>query len=234
MKPLCSHSPGIGATCLSSGAPAKGYTSAVTDAPQSAPTPATEARPTPTPEERDQAWSQLMCAAQAGDRAAYSRLLHEVTPFVRALLRRHCWQPQDLEELVQDTLLALHRVRQTYDPKRPFSPWLGAIAMRRGIDGLRRRSRRARHEVTASAESYETFTDPDANIDMDAAAAPAEVEALLQRLPPRQRQALETLKLREMSLTEAAAVSGQSVGALKVNTHRAIKTLRALFREDSE
>ncbi len=175
-----------------------------------------------------------MCAAQAGDGKAYSRLLREVTPFVRALLRRHCWQPQDVEEMVQETLLTLHRVRQTYDPKRPFSPWLGAIAMRRGIDGLRRRVRLARYEVSASAESYETFADPDANIDIDAAGAPAEVEALLQRLPPRQRQALETVKLREMSLAEAAVVSGQSVGALKVNTHRALKALRTLFHQDSE
>jgi RNA polymerase sigma factor (sigma-70 family) len=193
----------------------------VTDAPS----------PAPTAEQRDQLWSQLMRAAQAGDRTAYSRLLREVTPFVRALLRRHCSQPQDLEEMVQETLLTLHRVRQTYDPNRPFSPWLGAIAARRGIDGLRRRSRVARHEVSAEIEGYETFSDPRANIDIEAAGAPAEVEALLRRLPPRQRQALEAVKLKEMSLAEAAAVSGQTVGALKVNTHRALKTLRALFRD---
>jgi len=187
--------------------------------------------PAPTAEQRDQLWSQLMRAAQAGDRPAYSRLLREVTPFVRALLRRHCSQPQDLEEMVQETLLTLHRVRQTYDPNRPFSPWLGAIAARRGIDGLRRRSRVARHEVSAEIEGYETFADPRANIDIEGAGAPAEVEALLRRLPPRQRAALEAVKLKEMSLAEAAAVSGQTVGALKVNTHRALKTLRALFRD---
>ena len=185
----------------------------------------------PTSEQRDLAWSQLMSAAQAGDRAAYSRLLREVTPFVRALLRRYCSNPHDIEEMVQDTLLTMHRVRQTYDPKRPFSPWLGAIAARRGIDGLRRRARRARHEVSAETESYETFADPAANIDIEAVRAAAEVEELLQRLPPRQRAALEAVKLREMSLAEASAVSGQSVGALKVNTHRALKALRALFQE---
>jgi len=188
--------------------------------------------PTPTPEQRDLAWSQLMRAAQAGDRNAYSRLLREITPFVRALLRRHCSQPADVEEMVQETLLTLHRVRHTYDPKRPFSPWLGAITARRGIDGLRRRTRLARYEVSAEGESIETFEDPRANIDIEGAGAPAEVEALLQRLPPRQRQALEALKIKEMSLAEAAAVSGQSVGALKVNTHRALKTLRALFRDE--
>jgi RNA polymerase sigma-70 factor (ECF subfamily) len=175
-----------------------------------------------------------MRAAQAGDKRAYSRLLREITPFVRALLRRHCSQREDIEEMVQDTLLTLHRVRQTYDPARPFSPWLGAIATRRGIDGLRRRSRRARHEVSGQIEDYETFEDPQANIDIEGAGAPAAVEALLQRLPLRQRQALEAVKLREMSLAEASAVSGQSVGALKVNTHRALKALRALFRDGPE
>ena len=199
---------------------------AVTDVP--APT------PKPTPEQRDRAWSQLMHAAQTGDAKAYSQLLREVTPFVRAMLRRYCSQPHDIEEMVQETLLTLHRVRQTYDPKRPFSPWLGAIAARRGIDGLRRRVRVARHEVSAEIESVETFEDPRANIDMEGAGAPAEVEALLQRLPPRQREALEAVKLKELSLAEAAAVSGQSVGALKVNTHRALKTLRALFRDEPE
>ncbi len=175
-----------------------------------------------------------MSAAQRGDQVAYSRLLREVTPFVRALLRRRCSQPQDVEEMVQEALLTLHRVRQTYDPSRPFSPWLGAIVARRGIDGLRRRTRRARREVSAESEGYETFADPRANIDIETVCASGEVEELLQRLPPKQREALEVVKLRELSLAEAAVVSGQSVAALKVNTHRALKALRALFHDANE
>jgi len=171
-----------------------------------------------------------MTAAQAGDRAAYTRLLREITPLVRAMLRRYCSNPHDIEEMLQETLLTLHRVRQTYDPRRPFSPWLGAIAARRGIDGLRRRTRVARHEISAEIESYETFADPAANIDVESVRAAGEVEELLQRLPPKQRAALEAMKLRELSLAEASAASGQSVAALKVNTHRALKTLRALFK----
>ena len=186
----------------------------------------------PTPEERDQVWSQLMSAAQGGDRVAYTRLLREITPFVRSLLRRHCSHPEDIEEMLQDTLLTLHRVRQTYDPRRPFSPWLGAIAARRGIDGLRRRSRVARHETSETSEAYETFADSSANNDIEALRARDEVGALLQRLPARQRAALEATKLKEMSLAEASAASGQSVAALKVNTHRALKALRALFQKD--
>src|ERR1700722_15868345 len=146
-------------------------------------------------EDRELAWSQLMCAAQSGDRVAYTQLLREVTPFIRALLRRHCSHRQDIEEMVQDTLLTLHRVRQTYDSRRPFSPWLGAIAARRGIDGLRRRMRVARHETTLAGDSYETFSDPAANDDIEALRARDEVSELLRRLPARQREALEALTL---------------------------------------
>ena len=174
-----------------------------------------------------------MHAAQAGDRQAYGELLREVTPFVRALLRRYCSHRQDIEEMLQDTLLSLHRVRRTYDPRRPFRPWLGAIAARRGIDGLRRRLRVARHEISADARSSETFSEPAANDDIEALRARDELNELLQRLPVRQREALEALKLRQLSLAEASAASGQSVAALKVNTHRALKALRALFQKES-
>ena len=180
--------------------------------------------------ERDQAWSRLMFAAQAGERAAYERLLREITPFVRSIVRRHCNNRADIEEMVQDTLLTLHRVRHTYDPKRPFGPWLAAIASRRSIDALRRRVRLSKHEAPEDG-AYETFADATANSEIEAVRSSEEVGELLRRLPPRQREALEALKLKEMSLAEASVSSGQSVAALKVNAHRALKALRALFQE---
>ncbi len=174
-----------------------------------------------------------MRAAQSGDPRSYERLLREVTPFIRALVRRHCSNHADIEEMVQDTLLTVHRVRQTYDPGRPFSPWLAAIASRRSIDALRRRLRVARHEAP-EAGLYETFADAAANSDLEAVRSAEDVAQLLrllQRLPARQRQALEALKIRQMSLAEAAAASGQSIAALKVNAHRALKALRSLFAQ---
>lgn len=170
-----------------------------------------------------------MRAAQSGDRSAYERLLREISPLIRALVRRHCSNRADIEEMVQDTLLTLHRVRHTYDPSRPFCPWLAAIAWRRSIDALRRRMRVSRHE-TPELGVYETFSDGAANNDGEGIGSAEEVQDLLRLLPPRQRQALESLKLQEMSLVEASAASGQSVAALKVNTHRALKTLRALVQ----
>jgi len=169
-----------------------------------------------------------MRAAQQGDRAAYERLLREIMPFVRSLSRRRCHNPADVEEIAQDTLLTVHRVRHTYDPGRPFCPWLAAIAWRRSIDALRRRIRVSKYEI-AEQGVYETFSDGAANNDLEGVRSAEEVEDLLQLLPPRQREALQALKLQQMSLAEASLASGQSVAALKVNTHRALKRLRTLL-----
>lgn len=177
------------------------------------------------PAEQDRAWSALMAAAQDGDAAAYARLLREVAPFVRALARRRFRDEDAVEDVVQDVLLSLHRVRNTYDPSRPFKPWLAAIASRRLVDALRRRIRRAGHEVQDDA-AYETFADPLSNKEVEARAAAQLVASALESLPPKQREALELLKLKEMSLIEASAASGQSVASLKVGVHRALKALR--------
>ena len=180
--------------------------------------------------ERDRQRSEWMRAAQAGDAAAYERLLRDALPLVRALLRRQGAAARDIEDVAQDVLLTVHRVRHTYDPARPFRPWLAAIVTRRRIDVLRRRIRIGRVEVHDAA-AHETCADPGANEELEAARAGAEVGELLRALPARQRAAIEALKLRELSLAQAAAESGQTVGALKVNVHRALKTLRALMKE---
>jgi RNA polymerase sigma-70 factor (ECF subfamily) len=185
-----------------------------------------EAHATDRPQ--DAIWAELMHAAQDGDRRCYERLLRQVTPFIRALARRHCRNPADVEEMVQDTLLTVHRIRHTYDPARPFSPWLAAIASRRIIDVVRKRSRVSRHEM-ADTDS-ETFAVAATNNDVELVRTEQEISELLSTLPMRQRVALEALKLKEMTLVEASATSGQSVGALKVNVHRALKSLRDLVR----
>ena len=84
-------------------------------------------------------WSALMARAQDDDAAAYRHLLEEVTPYLRSLAARHRALSGEVEDTVQDILLTLHAVRHTYDPGRPFGPWLLAIARRRIIDRLRRR-----------------------------------------------------------------------------------------------
>jgi RNA polymerase sigma-70 factor (ECF subfamily) len=172
-------------------------------------------------------WGRLMQAAQAGDRRAYERLLREIVPYVRAIVRRHHASQDRVEDVVQDVLLTIHRVRHTYDPSRPFAAWLGAIAHRRSIDVLRRKVRIDAVE-TFSPISYETYADPGANREIEAHEVGAELGEAIAALPPGQRQAVELLRLRELSLIEASAESGQSVGALKVSLHRALKALQRI------
>lgn len=184
-------------------------------------------------EQQDALWSGLMAAAQAGDALAYDRLLHAIAPFVRSLVRRAVNDPDLGEDVVQEVLLTVHRVRHTYDPARPFSPWLATIVSRRTVDAIRRRGRVAQHE-TSDDDAYVTFSADAANqVEGYEGVSEVQLQQWLQELPTGQRQALELLKLRELSLAEASAVSGQSVGSLKVGVHRAIKTLRAKLKIES-
>jgi RNA polymerase sigma-70 factor (ECF subfamily) len=175
-----------------------------------------------------------MARAQDGDLQAYRTLLQDITPYVRALASRYFKQPSDAEDAVQDVLLTVHAVRHTYDPGRPFGPWLVTIANRRIIDRLRRHTRVRLREVELSAE-HETFSPEAANFHHeDAPAEEAALHAAIAALPREQREAISLLKLKEMSLKEAAAASGRSISALKVATHRAIKSLRKRLRQSDE
>jgi len=171
-----------------------------------------------------------MQAAQDGDRAAYRELLGEVAPIIRRVLRRRFpfLGRQDAEDLVQDILLAVHAVRATYDPERPFLPWLLAITRNRTADMARRYARRSAREV-----AVDTYPETSGDDGTNTGGAYGDVEALqeaVKTLPQGQRVAIELLKFRELSLKEAAAVSGMSVSALKVATHRATRALRVTLK----
>lgn len=170
------------------------------------------------------AWPGLMARAQAGDRAAYNQVLKAMIPAIRALVRRHIADDALTEDVTQDVLLTIHRVRHTYDPARPILPWVATIAQARAIDALRRRGRR-RHEIADEAALL-AQADPGAVERIEQPAARRDLDGLLNQLPPRQRQVLELVRLREMSLSDAAATSRLSVGAVKSLLHRAFLTLR--------
>lgn len=177
------------------------------------------------------AWSSLMARAQDGDQTAYRQLLHEITGYLRSLVARHHRNPADVEDTVQDILLTVHAIRHTYDPTRPFGPWLAAIAHRRVVDRLRRQGRSRAREMPLEPV-HETFAAPEANLPETAGDERA-LRAAIAQLPEGQRQAITLLKLNEMSLKEAAGASGTSVAALKVATHRAVKRLRKILGDRS-
>jgi RNA polymerase sigma factor (sigma-70 family) len=179
----------------------------------------------------DDRLQELMQAAQQGDAVAYRELLRTITPRIRRTLsrRRASARPEDIEDLIQDVLLSVHAVRATYDPRRPFMPWLLAITRNRLADAARRYRRTTAHEVLMECTDV-TFADPKAN---SAREASDDLQALgdtLRMLPARQRQAFQLLKIEGFSLREASAMTGITIGALKVATHRAVAALRKALR----
>jgi RNA polymerase sigma factor (sigma-70 family) len=169
-----------------------------------------------------------MRAAQEGDTAAYARLLTAVTPMIKRVAARRWTGSEEADDLVQDVLLSLHQVRHTYDPARPFLPWLMAIVRNRLTDIQRRQVRRAKGEIAVEVLP-ETFSDDEAKKPIEQMVDAEELGRALAGLPPRQRQAVEMLRLKEMSLKEASTASGMSIAALKVSMHRALKALRAVL-----
>jgi RNA polymerase sigma-70 factor (ECF subfamily) len=174
---------------------------------------------------RRSAW---MVAAQAGDQAAYGALLRDCVELIEKVARRQGVPADRIDDAVQDTLLTIHRARQTYDPTRSFSAWLRVLAQRRAVDLMRKTGRQAVREVHAPL-AYERHADESAANLRTAPGADAarRLGEAVADLPLRQREAVQLLVLQERSLADTAAATGRSRGSLKVNLHRALKSLRA-------
>jgi RNA polymerase sigma-70 factor (ECF subfamily) len=173
-------------------------------------------------------WQRLMTAAQAGDARAYATFLKEAATFARVIARRYHRDAGMIEDVAQETLLSLHRVRQTYEPGRPVEPWVAAIAKARAIDALRSLKRRATVE-TETSTAVADIADPSAAADTRHETR-SELATALAALPAGQRAAVRMLKIDELTLAEAADQSGQSIPALKSLLHRAMLTLRATLK----
>ncbi|ATZ12590.1 sigma-70 family RNA polymerase sigma factor [Erwinia amylovora] len=178
-----------------------------------------------------QAWPTLMARAQAGDRKAYNSLLKAMVPAIRAIVRKKIRNEALVEDVVQETLLAIHRVRHTYDPQRPILPWVAAISSARAIDALRQTGRR--QEVQDDDALLNQLADAD---DFESAER-EKSEALsgcLDSLPLRQREMVEMVHLRQQSLVQAAAQCNLSVSAVKALLHRAMRNLRQYGKGNHE
>jgi RNA polymerase sigma-70 factor (ECF subfamily) len=160
-----------------------------------------------------------MIAGLDGDSAAYARLLAALGGYLRAHFRRKLGAGSaDVEDLVQETLIAIHAKRAVYDRGQPFTPWAYAIARYKLLDHYRREG--ARHHVPLD-EIAELF----ASENPEEGAVRRDVETLLSRLPARQRRLMRDVKLAGFSMEEAAARGGMSVSAAKVSVHRGMKRL---------
>ena len=165
-----------------------------------------------------------MAAAQAGNAAVYRRLLNELGVWLRGYYRNRL-PPGMVDDAVQDTLMAVHLKRHTYDPARPFKPWLGAIARHKWIDRLR----------AMKAAPTEALTEDIAVSDHgDAVSSAQSLERLLGELKPAQSDVIRLVKLQGLSIEEAAVRTGQSMSLVKVNIHRGLGRLTALVRKQSD
>jgi RNA polymerase sigma-70 factor, ECF subfamily len=158
-----------------------------------------------------------MLAGLAGDGQAYRRLLTALSSHLRAYFARRVG-PADAEDLVQETLIAMHRKRATYDPSLPLTAWVHGIARYKLIDEYRRNKRRATVPLDETSELF-------AAEETESAGAKRDVEKLLATLPEGKRALVRAVKIDGDSITEVAAASGLSEGAVKVAVHRAVKSL---------
>lgn len=180
--------------------------------------------------EREARLRDLLVRGLDGDAAAYHAFLGELSRHLRGFLRvRLSRLPDDVEDLVQETLLAVHNQRHTYDREQPLTAWIHAIARYKLVDMLRRRAGREMLNDPLD-EELEVF----AVSDQDASDARRDLDGLLERLPDRQRLPIMHMKIEGLSVAETARVTGMSEAAVKVGVHRGLKALAALIRSSHE
>lgn len=176
---------------------------------------------------KEEQLKQWMTESLAGDQRSYRLLLEESARMLSDYFRNRIYRQDNRDDLIQETLISLHRARSTYNPSLPYSNWMYSIAYRRYIDYVRKQSRIDRMEVPG-----ETILPLIANHEKENPGDLIDREAVLraiQDLPERQREIVRLLKIDGFSVKEAASILDMSETALKVAAHRAYKKIRARF-----
>jgi len=164
----------------------------------------------------------LMGRSFGGDRRAHEELLRLLAPMLRSYFgRRVRVATEEVDDLVQEALIAIHTRRATYDLSRPLLPWVYAIAKYKLIDYFRR---------TGAAPLRQELHETDAIVEFEGAcAARMDISAMLKSLPEKQRLAIEATRIKGDTISDVAAVHGWSESDIKVSVHRGLKTLAARF-----
>lgn len=171
-----------------------------------------------------ESWSLLMAKIQEGDQEAYRQFLNEIGPLLFNYVRRRVFNPEMVPDVYQEVLLTLHKARFTYEPSRPLGPWLFTVARNSILDALGRNRKFAEREVPTETLPESSALEADGSLG-------DELHQALNSLSPIHREAIELLKLRGLSLDEAAKELKISVAALKVRAHRGYEQLRKLLIE---
>ena len=171
----------------------------------------------------DRHWGGLMAAGQAGDRGAYRRLLEETRTWLQRYYA-HRLPSSMIEDATQEALIAIHNKRHTYDPSRPFGPWLATIARYKWIDRLR----------TLKSLPTETLSDDLPTADhAEAATSAVLLDQLLGTLKPAQSEVIRLVKIYGLSIEETSVRTGQSASLVKVNIHRGLSLLTKMAQQES-
>jgi RNA polymerase sigma-70 factor (ECF subfamily) len=188
-----------------------------------------ESTPTPAHDDFERTLKPLWMRGQGGEALAYREALAIIAQRLRRFYGRRLQAlPDEVEDLVQETLLALHLQRGTYDETLPVSSWVFAIARHKLVDLWRRRGRRE-----SLNDSLDELTEDQHPFAPEELPSKRDLSVLLEQLPEAQRQAILLTRIEGLSMIEASDRSGVSVAALKVQVHRGLKQLAALVREES-
>jgi RNA polymerase sigma-70 factor, ECF subfamily len=183
------------------------------------------------PDDKEIPLENLMRLAQSGDKKAYAALFRAIMPLLKAFVSRRIPNMADVDDVVQDTLLSIHRAGHTYDTNRPFKIWMFTIARHRLNDYLRRNYRKSTFpEISLSNLTYEI-----------SAASVTEswdqfeyLDKILDSLPEKQKKIVTMMKIEGYTAEDAAKKMNMSVSAVKVAAHRAYKSLALKVREEEE
>jgi len=172
-------------------------------------------------------WTELMRAANRGDANAYRRVLAGLAPILRGLVKRgfarYGLGPEEVEDVVQETLLAVHLKRQTWDERQQLLPWVRAIAQNKLIDSLRRRGRRVHVPIDDVSDALAVDDEPAMSNGVDA-------ERILASLNGRQRDIVQAISIEGASARQVADRLGMTEGAVRVALHRALKSIAGALR----
>lgn len=183
-----------------------------------------------SPAERETLWAEAMRAGRRGNQAAYARVLAELAGALRAMLRRKMsgLPAADIEDVVQDVLLAIHTKQGSWDETRPLMPWVRAIAEHKMIDHARRRRRAGKvFSDTLSADDLAEIA-PQSEPEFDQTGL--NVERFLAKLTDKQRAIVRALTLEEASIAKVAADMKMTEGAVRVALHRGLQALARIAR----
>ncbi|MEZ4742972.1 MAG: sigma-70 family RNA polymerase sigma factor [Bdellovibrionota bacterium] len=173
-------------------------------------------------------WASLMAKAQTGDNEAYSLLLREIRKILQAFVSSRIHDKNAVEDVVQEILLGIHNAKHTYDSSKAFTPWMYTIAKYKYIDHIRKWTRKEKNIISDEGILDQIISIKEDNIESN---LKDELRVAIQKLPDKQKIAVQLMKLEGLSVKEVSQRTGMSETSVKVTAHRGYKALKKLLMD---